>query len=145
MRRLNYLLFVMLSMIVISCNPGDSPEINTKDYGIYKIVLEASGENYSAKAHIYNTDNINLYDNTAGHDLGSPSILETFQEKQVYSTVNEVSNIVVQGIITSRTPATLKMTVYKNSVNIFEKTVSLDKNNGGNNGTADIFYSSLTE
>lgn len=145
MRRLNYFLFAMLPMFFMSCSSRDNPGTDTENYGIYKIVLEAAGENYSAKAHIYNTNNVNLYDDTAGQNLGSYSILQTFQGKQVYSTINEVSDIVVQGLITSRNPATLKMTVYKNSISIYEKTVSLDKNGGGNDGTVDIIYSSLTE
>lgn len=145
MRKINYLLFAMLSMVILSCSSGDDPESNTEGYGIYKVVLEPTGEEYSAQAHIYNTSNVNLYDETAGKDTGTHSIMETFHGRQEYSTVKEVENIAIQGILTSRNPASLKMTVYKNEEIVFQKSVSLKENNGGHDGTVDIVYSTIQE
>lgn len=145
MRKLNYLLFGLLSVAALSCNSGDDQEIEIRDYGVYKVVLEARGENYSAEAHMYNTNNVNLYDETGGRDIGSHAILEGFTGKQVYSTVKAVSNIVVQGILTSRNPASLKLEVYKDGKKVYENIASLKENNGGKDGTLDIVYSNLTE
>ena len=45
---------------------------------VYKVVLEASGDDYTAEAIIINPDNVSIIDETSNTDLKQSSVTEYF-------------------------------------------------------------------
>lgn len=109
--------------MLLSCDSEETDTKSTKEKGIYKVMLEATGEHYIAKIHIYNTDNVNL--TSDGYDIGEASFTTIFKGTKEFSTAKEVKNIAVQCEISSRTPATLKMIIYKDDKCVYDKRLPI--------------------
>lgn len=112
---------IIAILVMFAC--GDSDVNNDKAF--FKVVLEATGEDYTAKSNVLNTNNVSLIDETTGKDLKQASISENFSGEKVYSTSEKVQYFSAQGIIISNTGATLKMTVYQDGKEIYQNTVSV--------------------
>lgn len=142
-----YNLILVISMITcsifcFSCSNDSGMEEGSKS--VYRVVLIASGEDYSAEANIANLSNVSLYDETKGEDLGRNSILEDFTGTVRYSTMDKVEYFTAQGLITSKKPATLLMTVFKDGATIYSKSVSIiPSGDGMRNITKDLVFTNI--
>ena len=108
----------------------------------HKVVLEASGDDYTAEAIIINPDNVSIIDETSNTDLKQSSVTEYFSGRKVYITSKEVKVISAQGIILSKSKsgAILKMTVYQDGKEIYQNTVSVPDSE---NNTKSIQYTNI--
>lgn len=137
-------LFVLISMITctalcISCNKENGMEKHNE--GIYRVVLEASGEDYSAEANIYNLNDVSLFDETKGENLCNHSVVEYFTGIKKYSTMGKVKSFSAMGMIISKKPAILSMTVFKDGISIYSKSVSIvPEGDGMRNVTKDLVF-----
>lgn len=125
-------------LVMFAC---DDSEVNN-DKAVFKVVLEATGEDYTAKSNVLNTNNVSLIDETTGTDLKQASISENFSGEKVYSTSEKVQYFSAQGIIISNTSATLKMTVYQDGKEIYQNTVSVPDSD---NDTKSMVYTNFGE
>lgn len=117
---------VAMSMVFLySCDSGPDPDLFDKDLGIYKVILTASGEDYTAGANITNLSNVPLIDETKGVNMQQCTVLEDFTGEQIYSTSENVHFFTAQGLITSKKVASLRMRVYKDGKSIYENTISI--------------------
>lgn len=135
------LFFVCAIFALISCGGSDNdPVVN--DIAVYKVVLEAAGEDYTAEAIIINPDNISFIDETKNIDLKQSSVTEYFTGNKIYSTAKQVQYISVQGIILSNKKATLKMTVYRDGKEVYQNAVTVPDSG---NTTKTIIYNNVRE
>ncbi|WP_139317659.1 hypothetical protein [Parabacteroides timonensis] len=134
--RLFFLLCTFL--ILFSCSGSDDDKFSLKDEAYtYKVVFEVIGTDYMAEAHVLNTDNVPLYDATDNKNLKQASINEEFVGKKVYYTTDKVQMFSSQGIILSKSGATLTMTVYEDNKEVYKNTVSVPD---GKNTVKDLHY-----
>lgn len=142
MKRVKLHLFALCAVLaLVSCGSDKDPVLNDAT-AIYKVVLEASGEDYTAEAIIINPDNVSIIDETRGIDLKQASVNEYFSGTKEYSTSKEVKFISIQGIILSKSGATLKMTVYRDGKEIYQNTVTVPDSE---NTTKTIIYNNISE
>ncbi|MCM1612139.1 beta-barrel fold lipoprotein [Phocaeicola vulgatus] len=144
MKKVKLHLFALCAALaLVSCGESDDdPVLNTS--AVYKVVLEASGDDYTAEAIIINPDNVSIIDETSNTDLKQSSVTEYFSGRKVYTTSKEVKVISAQGIILSKSKsgATLKMTVYQNGKEVYQNTVSVPDSEKENN-TKSIQYTNI--
>lgn len=136
---------IIISMVILnSCNSGVDSELFDKDSGVYKVILTASGEDYTAGANITNLSNVPLIDETKGVNLQQSTVLEDFIGEQIYSTSEKVSFFTAQGLITSKKVAVLRMRVYKDDKSIYDNTISITPEVGGNkNVTKNLIFTNI--
>lgn len=138
MRKVKFYLSALLAvMLLVSCGSDEPVVVNTND-SIYKIVLEASGEDYTANVHIVSSDNVSILDATS--NVEKNPVNEYFKGKKTYITSDKVQYISVQGVIISDVDATLKMFVYRDGEEIYNETVSVPDLN---NTTGSLFYTNI--
>ena len=80
--RLFFLLCTFL--ILFSCSGSDDDPVFNNTSAVYKVVLEASGDDYTAEAIIINPDNVSIIDETSNTDLKQSSVTEYFSGRKVY-------------------------------------------------------------
>lgn len=142
MRRVKFLLIqIVAALILTSCGSSDDDPV-LRDTASYKIVLEAVGEDYTAQAIVINPDNVSFFDDTKNIDLKQSSVTEYFTGTKTYSTTKQVQYISVQGIILSKTKATLKMTVYQDGKEIYQNSVSVPDSE---NDTRSLHYTNIKD
>ena len=115
MKKIKLHLFALCAtLVLVSCGGSNDDPVFNNTSAVYKVVLEASGDDYTAEAIIINPDNVSIIDETSNTDLKQSSVTEYFSGRKVYITSKEVKVISAQGIILSKSKsgAILKMTVY---------------------------------
>ena len=128
MKKIKLHLFALCAtLVLVSCGGSDNDPVFNNTSAVYKVVLEASGDDYTAEAIIINPDNVSIIDETSNTDLKQSSVTEYFSGRKVYITSKEVKVISAQGIILSKSKsgAILKMTVYQDGKEIYQNTVSV--------------------
>lgn len=137
MKRVKLHLFALCAILaLISCGSDKDPVLND-DAAIYEVVLEASGDDYIAEAIIINPDKVSIIEGNT--DLKQSNVNAYFKGVKRYSTSSKVTVISIQGIIVSKTGATLKMTVYKDGKEVYKNAVTVPEYE---NNTKSIVYSS---
>ena len=136
--------FLCAALVLVSCSDSNDDPVLNNTSAVYKVVLEASGDDYTAEAIIINPDNVSIIDETSNTDLKQSSVTEYFSGRKVYTTSKEVKVISAQGIILSKSKsgATLKMTVYQNGKEVYQNTVSVPDSEKENN-TKSIQYTNI--
>lgn len=140
MYKLFFSLFAVL--VLLSCGGSDNAPSRSFDTAIYKVVLEAVGNDYTANAHIMNMDNVSIVNETTGKDLNQNSVDEYFKGKVVYTMSKKVQYISVQSVIISETSASLKMTIYKDGEEIYQNTISVPDSE---NKSKSLFYTNMKD
>lgn len=143
MKRVKLHLFTLCAILALfSCGESDNEPVINDTTAVYKVVLEASGDDYTAEAIIINPDNVSIIDETNNTDLKQSSVTEYFSGRKVYTTSKEVKVISAQGIILSKgkSGATLKMTVYQDGKEVYQNTVSVPDSE---NNTKSIQYTNI--
>lgn len=134
--------FLCAVLVFTSCGGSNDDPVLNDTTAIYKVILEASGENYTAEAIIINPDNVSIIDETKNVDLKQSSVSEYFSGTKQYSTSKKVKFISIQGIILSKLGASLKMTVYRDGKEIYQNTVTVPDSG---NTTKTIIYNNVSE
>ena len=151
MKKIKLHLFALCAtLVLVSCGGSDNDPVFNNTSAVYKVVLEASGDDYTAEAIIINPDNVSIIDETSNTDLKQSSVTEYFSGRKVYITSKEVKVISAQGIILSKSkstnkfifirPCILKMTVYQDGKEIYQNTVSVPDSE---NNTKSIQYTNI--
>lgn len=140
MYKLFFSLFAVL--VLFSCGGSDNDHSRSFNTAIYKVVLEAVGNDYTANAHIMNMDNVSIVNETTGKDLNQNSVDEYFKGKVVYTMSKKVQYISVQSVIISETSASLKMTIYKDGEEIYQNTISVPDSE---NKSKSLFYTNMKD
>lgn len=143
MKKIKLHLFALCAtLVLVSCGGSDNDPVFNNTSAVYKVVLEASGDDYTAEAIIINPDNVSIIDETSNTDLKQSSVTEYFSGRKVYITSKEVKVISAQGIILSKSKsgAILKMTVYQDGKEIYQNTVSVPDSE---NNTKSIQYTNI--
>lgn len=143
MKKIKLHLFALCAtLVLVSCGGSDNDPVFNNTSAVYKVVLEASGDDYTAEAIIINPDNVSIIDETSNTDLKQSSVTEYFSGRKVYITSKEVKVISAQGIILSKSKsgAILKMTVYQDEKEIYQNTVSVPDSE---NNTKSIQYTNI--
>ena len=138
MKKIKLHLFALCAtLVLVSCGGSDNDPVFNNTSAVYKVVLEASGDDYTAEAIIINPDNV-----SSNTDLKQSSVTEYFSGRKVYITSKEVKVISAQGIILSKSKsgAILKMTVYQDGKEIYQNTVSVPDSE---NNTKSIQYTNI--
>lgn len=128
MKKIKLHLFALCAVLtLVSCGGSNDDPVLNNTAAVYKVVLEASGDNYTAEAIIINSDNVSIIDETNNTDLKQSSVTEYFNGRKVYTTSKKVKVISAQGIILSKSKsgATLKMAVYQDGKEVYQNTVSV--------------------
>ena len=137
MKKIKLHLFALCAtLVLVSCGGSDNDPVFNNTSAVYKVVLEASGDDYTAEA------NVSIIDETSNTDLKQSSVTEYFSGRKVYITSKEVKVISAQGIILSKSKsgAILKMTVYQDGKEIYQNTVSVPDSE---NNTKSIQYTNI--
>ena len=143
MKKIKLHLFALCAtLVLVSCGGSDNDPVFNNTSAVYKVVLEASGDDYTAEAIIINPDNVSIIDETSNTDLKQSSVTEYFSGRKVYITSKEVKVISAQGIILSKSKsgAILKMTVYQDGKEVYQNTVSVPDSE---NNTKSIQYTNI--
>lgn len=143
MKKIKLHLFALCAtLVLVSCGGSDDDPVFNNTSAVYKVVLEASGDDYTAEAIIINPDNVSIIDETSNTDLKQSSVTEYFSGRKVYITSKEVKVISAQGIILSKSKsgAILKMTVYQDGKEVYQNTVSVPDSE---NNTKSIQYTNI--
>lgn len=145
MKKIKLHLFALcaaLALVSVSCGGSDDDPVLNNTSAVYKVILEASGDDYTAEAIVINPDNVSIIDETSNTDLKQSSVTEYFSGRKVYTTSKEVKVISVQGIILSKSKsgATLKMTVYQDGKEVYQNTVSVPDSE---NNTKSMQYTNI--
>lgn len=130
----------LLVVLLASCGSDDEP-VYEDSSAIYKIVLEASGQDYTANAHIVNSDNIPFQDISSGNSEKT-SVDEYFTGKKTYVTSDKVQYISVQGVILSDMYASLTMSVYRDGKQVYHETVTVPD---ADNTTKALYYTNINK
>lgn len=138
--KLFFFLCAVLALVSSCGDSNDDPVLN--DGGVYKVVLEASGEDYTAEAIVINPENVSIIDETKNLDLKQSSVTENFKGVKTYITSKKVKHISIQGIILSKLGASLKMTVYRDNEEVYQNTVTVPDSD---NTTKTIIYNNVSE
>lgn len=145
MKKIKLHLFALCAtLVLVSCGGSDDDPVFNNTSAVYKVVLEASGDDYTAEAIIINPDNVSIIDETSNTDLKQSSVTEYFSGRKVYITSKEVKVISAQGIILSKSKsgAILKMTVYQDGKEVYQNTVSVPDSE---NNTKSIQYTLIPQ
>ena len=81
------------TLVLVSCGGSDDDPVFNNTSAVYKVVLEASGDDYTAEAIIINPDNVSIIDETSNTDLKQSSVLKmtVYQDgKEVYQNTVSV-------------------------------------------------------
>ena len=143
MKKIKLHLFALCAtLVLVSCGGSNDDPVFNNTSAVYKVVLEASGDDYTAEAIIINPDNVSIIDETSNTDLKQSSVTEYFSGRKVYITSKEVKVISAQGIILSKSKsgAILKMTVYQDGKEVYQNTVSVPDSE---NNTKSIQYTNI--
>lgn len=132
MKKSTLFFFLCAVLALVSCGGSDDDFKMKGDPHEYKVVFEATGTDYSAEVHVLNSENVSLYDETDSKDLKQPNISEEFTGRKVYYTQGKVVLFTAQGIIMSKSGASLTMTVYEDGKEVYRNTVSVPDTDGKN-------------
>lgn len=92
MKKIKLHLFALCAtLVLVSCGGSDNAPVFNNTSAVYKVVLEASGDDYTAEAIIINPDNVSIIDETSNTDLKQSSVTEYFSGRKVYITSKEVN------------------------------------------------------
>lgn len=138
--KVKFLLLLFSVLFLSSCGGSDDGLKMKGDPHEYKVVFEATGTDYSAEVYVLSSENVSLYDETDSKDLKQPNISEEFTGKKVYYTQGKVVLFTAQGIIMSKSGASLTMTVYEDDKEVYRNTVSVPDPGGKNDLRSLEFY-----
>lgn len=129
----------LLVVLLFSCSNNDEP-VNVDSSSIYIIEMEASGQDYTANAHIVNSENIPFLDESSGNSM--TSVDEYFTGKKTYITSDKVQYISVQGVILSDVNATLTLSVFRDGKQVFKENVTVPE---ADNKTKALYYTNINK
>lgn len=129
----------LLVLLLFSCSSNDEP-VNVYSSSIYIIEMEASGQDYTANAHIVNSENISFFEESSGNSM--TSVDEYFTGKKTYITSDKVQYISVQGVIISDVNATLTLSVLRDGKQVFKETVTVPE---ADNTTKALYYTNINK
>jgi hypothetical protein len=118
--------YFLILLFIVSCG-DDKDDVETGEGAIYRVVFETDSKEGKAQAHVSNGGGANIIDEITKEDSKQSVVDNIIEEKAIYYTSKKVTLFLAQGIIYTDSVAFLKMTVYKDSKEVFTENVTAYK------------------